>query len=150
MSIYCKPYRKIIYIAKLLNSDERLSGIWGWVLKSEPDQTCKMQVLPSEILILQICGSFFCLFVCLCCCFWLRRVFTEVRGLFVTIRGLSCSAACGLLVSWAGTEPVSPALEDGVLFSGPSRKSRWGFFLNKHYSWFWFGLSMAHILETFF
>ena len=30
---------------------------------------------------------------------------------------------CGILVSQAGTEPVSPALEDGFLTTGPPGKS---------------------------
>ena len=31
--------------------------------------------------------------------------------------------ACGILAPWPGIEPASPALEDEVLTTGPSRKS---------------------------
>ena len=37
--------------------------------------------------------------------------------------GLSCPAACGILVPRPGIEPVSPALEGGFLTTGPPGKS---------------------------
>ena len=36
---------------------------------------------------------------------------------------LSCSAACGILVSWPGIELASPALEGGFLNTGPQGTS---------------------------
>ena len=36
---------------------------------------------------------------------------------------LSCSAACGILVSQPGIEPVSPVLQGGFLTTGPAEKS---------------------------
>ena len=36
---------------------------------------------------------------------------------------LSCSAACGILVSQPGIEPVSPVLQGGFLTIGPPEKS---------------------------
>ena len=44
-------------------------------------------------------------------------------GSVVVAHGLSCLAACGILVPWPGIEPVSPALEGGILTTGPTRKS---------------------------
>ena len=38
-----------------------------------------------------------------------------------------CPAARGNLVPWQGTEPVTPALEGGLLTTGPLRKSLSGF-----------------------
>ena len=37
----------------------------------------------------------------------------------VVVRGLSCSAACGILVPGPGIEPMSPALQGGFLTTGP-------------------------------
>ena len=37
--------------------------------------------------------------------------------------GLSCSAACGILVPWPGIKPTSLALQGGVLTTGPPGKS---------------------------
>ena len=37
--------------------------------------------------------------------------------------GLSCPAACGILVPQPGIEPMSPALEDGFFTTGPPGKS---------------------------
>ena len=37
--------------------------------------------------------------------------------------GLSCSAACGILVPWAGSKPASPALQVGFSTTGPPGKS---------------------------
>ena len=39
----------------------------------------------------------------------------------VTAHGLSCSAACGILVPWPGIEPLIPVLEGGLLTTGPWR-----------------------------
>ena len=36
---------------------------------------------------------------------------------------LSCSMACGILVPWPGTEPMSPALPGRLLTTGPPGKS---------------------------
>ena len=41
----------------------------------------------------------------------------------VAARGLSCPAACGILVPQPGMEPTSPALEGGFLTTGPPEKS---------------------------
>ena len=48
--------------------------------------------------------------------FWLHRV-------LVAARGLSCPAACGILVPRPGIEPASPALAGGFLTTGPPGKS---------------------------
>ena len=42
----------------------------------------------------------------------------------VVAHRLSCSTACGILVPQPETEPVSPALQGGVLTTGPSGKSQ--------------------------
>ena len=47
----------------------------------------------------------------------------EHRGFIVVACGLSCSKACGILVSRLGIEPVSPALRGGFLITGPPGKS---------------------------
>ena len=39
--------------------------------------------------------------------------------------GLSCTEACGIIVPPKGMKPMSPALEDGFLTTGPPRKSWW-------------------------
>ena len=39
--------------------------------------------------------------------------------------GLSCTKACGIVVPPKGMKPMSPALEDGFLTTGPPRKSWW-------------------------
>jgi len=39
------------------------------------------------------------------------------------IHGLSCPAACGLLVPSSGIEPTSPSWQGGFLTTGPPRKS---------------------------
>ena len=41
----------------------------------------------------------------------------------VTAQGLSCSAACGILVPQLGIKPTSPALQGGSFTTGPPRKS---------------------------
>ena len=43
-------------------------------------------------------------------------------SLVVVACGLSCSAACGILVSQPGTEPVSLALQGGFVTIGPPEK----------------------------
>ena len=55
------------------------------------------------------------------------RSFVAARGLqstgsVVVARGLSCSAACGILVPRPGIEPVSPALQGRFLTTGPPGK----------------------------
>ena len=40
-------------------------------------------------------------------------------GSSVSVHGLSCSAACEILVPWSKIEPVSPGLEGGLLTTGP-------------------------------
>ena len=42
----------------------------------------------------------------------------------VVARGLSCPAACGILVCPPGMEPTSPALEGGFFTTGPPGKSQ--------------------------
>ena len=69
---------------------------------------------------------------------WLRRVLVAACGLLssgvwalkhmhwgsvVVACGLSCPAACGILVPRPGIEPASPALEGGFLTTGPPGKS---------------------------
>ena len=43
-------------------------------------------------------------------------------GSVVAAHGLSCSAACGILVTQPGIVPASPALEGGFLTTGPPGK----------------------------
>ena len=43
--------------------------------------------------------------------------------------GLSCPAACGILVPQPGVEPVSPALRDGFLTTGPPGKPLYVFYI---------------------
>ena len=40
------------------------------------------------------------------------------------VRGLSCPLACGILVPWPGMEPTPPALEGGLLTTGPPGQSQ--------------------------
>ena len=47
----------------------------------------------------------------------------ERLGSAAVVRGLSCPAACGILVPRPGMEPVSPALEGGFFTTGPPGKS---------------------------
>ena len=47
----------------------------------------------------------------------------------VVAQGLSCPAACGILVPPPGMEPVSPALEGGFFTTGPPGKFRYFIFL---------------------
>ena len=44
-------------------------------------------------------------------------------GLVVAVCGVSCPAACGILVFLPGIEPTSSALEGGLLTTGPPGKS---------------------------
>ena len=53
------------------------------------------------------------------------------KGSVVAAHGLSCPAACGILVPRPGIEPVSPALEGGFLNTGPPGKSQLCTFLRK-------------------
>ena len=48
---------------------------------------------------------------------------SEWAGSVVAARGLSCPAACGILVLRSGIEPASPALEGGFFTTGPPGKS---------------------------
>ena len=57
------------------------------------------------------------LFTSLC---WLLAA---ARRIFVKAHRLSRSAACGILNPWQGIKPMSPALEDGFLTTGPLEKS---------------------------
>ena len=57
------------------------------------------------------------------------RSWLQHTGSFVATRGLSCPAACGILVPRPGIEPTSPTLEGGFLTTGSPGKSPW-FFLN--------------------
>ena len=50
------------------------------------------------------------------------------QGLVVA-HGLSCSTACGILVSRPGIEPASPALQGRFLTTGKPGKSHWQIFL---------------------
>ena len=52
----------------------------------------------------------------------------EHAGSVVAANGLSCPAACGILVPQPGIEPASPALEGGFLTAGPPGKSLHIFF----------------------
>ena len=55
---------------------------------------------------------------------WLWPVgFSGWSGLasVVAAHGLSCSAACGILVPWGGIEPLISVLEGGLLTTGPWR-----------------------------
>ena len=47
----------------------------------------------------------------------------ESAGSVVVAHRLSCPVACGILVPRPGIEPTSPALEGGVLTTGPPGKS---------------------------
>ena len=47
-------------------------------------------------------------------------------GSKVVVCGLSCSAACGILVPQSGIEPVFPALQGGFLTTGPPGKPQTG------------------------
>ena len=47
----------------------------------------------------------------------------EHAGSVVAARWLSCPVACGTLVPPPGIEPASPALEGGLLTTGPPGKS---------------------------
>ena len=49
-------------------------------------------------------------------------------GSLVAAPGLSCPAACGILVPRPGIEPMFPALEGGFLTTGPPGKSIQGDF----------------------
>ena len=57
---------------------------------------------------------------------WHTGSFVVARGSPVVARGLSCPAACGILVPQPGIEPTSPALEGGVFNTGPPGKSQAG------------------------
>ena len=48
----------------------------------------------------------------------------EHTGSVVAVHGLSCPAACGILVPQPGIEPASPALQDKFLSTGWPGKSQ--------------------------
>ena len=43
-------------------------------------------------------------------------------GIFVVVDGLSCPMTCGVLAPQPGIELESPALEGGLLITGPTTK----------------------------
>ena len=49
----------------------------------------------------------------------------EHMGLVVVMHGLICPTAGGILVPQSGIQPESPALEGGLLTTGPSGKTRY-------------------------
>ena len=60
------------------------------------------------------------------CGVWLPESELQQFGLAgspAAARGLSCSEACGILVPPPGIEPPSPALQHGLLTTGPPGKS---------------------------
>ena len=71
---------------------------------------------------------FFLIFIYLFCSIWsqLRHTgsFIPCAGFsLVAACGLSCPAACEILVPQPGMEPMSPALKGGFLTTGPPKKS---------------------------
>ena len=48
---------------------------------------------------------------------------SESTGSAAAVLGLGCTMAHGILVPQPGTEPVSPALQDGLLTTGPPEES---------------------------
>ena len=46
----------------------------------------------------------------------------------LVVHGLSCSKACGILISRPGIKPVSPVLVGGFLTTGPPEKSHLSYF----------------------
>ena len=57
---------------------------------------------------------------------------------------------CGILVSQAGTEPVSPALESGFLTTEPPRKSPMEEFLYVNDQLFFRVYLIVHMQQPFF
>ena len=55
-------------------------------------------------------------------------------GSVVVAGGLRCPKACGILVSWPGMEPMSPALEGGFLTTEPPGKVSQKIFMESMYS----------------
>ena len=47
----------------------------------------------------------------------------EHAGSVVMVHSLSCSAACEILVPWAGLKPMSPAFQSRFLTTGAPGKS---------------------------
>ena len=72
----------------------------------------------------------------------------------VVAHGLSCPAACGVLVPWPGIEPASPALEGGFFTTGPPGKSHpfcfKGFIpqIRKSRQRFWYLLNISLPIST--
>ena len=52
----------------------------------------------------------------------LRSMGSRCVGSVVTVHGLSCSVACGILLPGPGIEPMSPALQGRFLTTGPTRE----------------------------
>lgn len=136
MTIYCKHCRKIVYIAKLLNSDwlETEQNMWlsytaPRVLKSEHDQTCRMQVLPSDFDSVDLWERFVCLSLLL----FLAALGLHWGAYLVAACGLSYPAAYGILVPQPGITSASLALEGRFLTTEPSGRSQRSLFT--FYSW---------------
>ena len=53
---------------------------------------------------------------------WLHQVSVAALGIFVVVDGLSCPMTCGVLAPQPGIELESPALEGGLLITGPTTK----------------------------
>ena len=53
----------------------------------------------------------------------MQELSLQHTGSLVVAHGLSCPTACGILVPRPGIEPTSPALEGGLLATGPRGKS---------------------------
>ena len=56
---------------------------------------------------------------------WRQRMDSScgARASVLKVLGLSCSLACGILVSWPGIKPASPTLEGRFFTTGPPGKS---------------------------
>ena len=59
----------------------------------------------------------------------------SVRAQWLAAHGLSCSAACVILVPHPGIEPVSPALQGGLSTTGPPGKSPCFLFMREVVLW---------------
>ena len=68
-----------------------------------------------------VCGSFVAACRLLSSC-GVQAQYLRQTGSLVAVLGLSCPAACGILVPRQGIEPMSPALEGGFLTTGPPGK----------------------------
>ena len=52
-----------------------------------------------------------------------QRLQLQLTGPLAVARRLSCLAACGILVPRTGIEPMFPALQGGLLTTGPPGRS---------------------------